>query len=1158
MRKRSKNKNKIIGFSFVLIMAIALIVTFFTIKNKESVKTLVTAKANDIKKNSAFSLELDEKEKYPHYRIADVKWDNDKNQLSLFAYCGDMGGTNAYLSGTAHFSYGTLQVGKDKKVYATPVGDIQNPSSGGLNIYTKTKLKTLKDESQANQDKYLAKYKVPYTELGLDCYKYSGQYAYGCTYTYTFTGERKFSTSNPLYFHMDKDILANNDYKNGEYTRNLIKQDDSVKSYIGTGTIYVDTIAPSIETTGRISTTVENDSGASYSIKDGLRLCDINSTYTVEIGVSNSATEKPTSWKSYELSNSNSNFKDIVDDIDVKQADFSISSMNELISETVSNASTSENYYVWINDFRDAKGNIASAKKIDGPFKYNSATPQPTGSITIKSNDGNELNTANGMILDISEDSNQKTETVNATLTGITGTVKWISNDTTIATVSPSEGNSTTVTGVKRGTTTVTATVNDGTNEISKDFKVTVIEPKIILTPESVEINKGETDKVNYTTQDINNAVSLTTENSSVATINENGIISGIEAGNTVVKATGTAIGTGREITAQATVLVYSIGFDKDSCEIKTGDSEIINLIGNNLPADAIITWESEDENIARVEVSNDGKSATIIGVNPGSTYIIVRVNGEEVGRIPVTVTSSQVQPTLTLDKHSITNVKPGETVQIKATKTNTTDRIQWSSNDETVAKVNSNITYNGDIEEIVTIECLKAGNATITAKLTDSITDTATIEVKQEEQPVIPTLTLDSHAFTNRKPGTTVQVKATKTNTTNKIQWSSSNEAVAKVNSNITYNGDTEEIVTIECLKAGNATITAKLTDSISDTVTIEVKDEEQKPTLTLTPSAVEVEEGATQNVVAKINNGNGTEKITWVSANTNIATVEASSDGKTGTIKGINAGTTTVSVFIDGEKAGEIEVTVKAKENPIDPTVTITITNSMTIKKGNTAKISATVTGTTSSITWTSSNDKVATVDQNGVVTAVNVGTAIITAEVDGETATCNVTVENNAEDNANVTIETVSMTLYKGATKEIKAEVSDGTSKITWTSSNDKIATVDENGIVTAVGVGTAYITATLENGNSAVCTVNVIEREDNNNNNNNNNGNNNANNNNNKGNTTTNQLPTNVVDNTMAINKILPKTGISRIIIAVITIIVISQVVLFVKYRRYKDI
>lgn len=40
--------------------------------------------------------------------------------------------------------------------------------------------------------------------------------------------------------------------------------------------------------------------------------------------------------------------------------------------------------------------------------------------------------------------------------------------------------------------------------------------------------------------------------------------------------------------------------------------------------------------------------------------------------------------------------------------------------------------------------------------------------------------------------------------------------------------------------------------------------------------------------------------------------------------------------------------------------------------------------------------------------------------------------------------------------------------------------------------------------------------------------------------------------------MAINKILPKTGISRIIIAVITIIVISQVVLFVKYRRYKDI
>ena len=341
------------------------------------------------------------------------------------------------------------------------------------------------------------------------------------------------------------------------------------------------------------------------------------------------------------------------------------------------------------------------------------------------------------MILDISEESTQKTETVNATLTGITG-VKWTSDDTTIATVFPSEGNSTTVTGVKRGTTTVTATVNDGTNEISKDFKVTVIEPKIILTPESVEINKGEMDKVNYTTQDINNAISLTSENESVATVNGNGIISGVEAGNTVVKATGVAIGTGREITAQATVLVYSIGFDKDSCEIKTGDSEIINLIGNNLPTDATITWESQDENIARVEVSSDGKSATIIGVNPGSTYIIVRVNGDEVGRILVTVTSDEVQPTLTLDKHSITNVKPGETVQIKATKTNTTDRIQWSSSNEAVAKLNSNITYNGDTEEIVTIKGINAGTTTVMVIIMQIIITTKVIQQQINYQQML------------------------------------------------------------------------------------------------------------------------------------------------------------------------------------------------------------------------------------------------------------------------------------------------------------------------------------------------------------------------------------------------------------------------------------
>ena len=189
---------------------------------------------------------------------------------------------------------------------------------------------------------------------------------------------------------------------------------------------------------------------------------------------------------------------------------------------------------------------------------------------------------------------------------------------------------------------------------------------------------------------------------------------------------------------------------------------------------------------------------------------------------------------------------------------------------------------------------------------------------------------------------------------------------------------------------------------------------------------------------------------------------------------------------------------------------------------------------------VSWTTSNDAVATVDANGVVTAVSAGTATITATAtngtddtsDDKTATCTVTVTQNykvtladgTEDSGNWTISPANpqpgdvVTITYGGTKKVKSvkavkkaavikvtiitlnktettinvgstetlsvtaiDPSNATDKTyTWNSDNTAVATVDADGVVTAKAAGTANITATANDGSgvTATCAVTVI--------------------------------------------------------------------------------
>lgn len=161
-----------------------------------------------------------------------------------------------------------------------------------------------------------------------------------------------------------------------------------------------------------------------------------------------------------------------------------------------------------------------------------------------------------------------------------------------------------------------------------------------------------------------------------------------------------------------------------------------------------------------------------------------------------------------------------------------------------------------------------------------------------------------------------------------------------------------------------------------------------------------------------------------------------------------------------------------------PVKPSVKLDKT-SLTLTKGKTYTLKTTVTGTNKTVSWSSSNSSVASVDKNGKVTAKTKGATTITAKVDGVSASCKVTVNEPAK--TTIKLNKTKVTLGAGEPCTLKATVSPS-QKVTWTSSNPKLVKVDSNGKLTVTKdifnyfevEQTVKITAKAGNA-TATCTV-----------------------------------------------------------------------------------
>lgn len=304
------------------------------------------------------------------------------------------------------------------------------------------------------------------------------------------------------------------------------------------------------------------------------------------------------------------------------------------------------------------------------------------------------------------------------------------------------------------------------------------------------------------------------------------------------------------------------------------------------------------------------------------------------------------VKVTVTLDKTSAT-VYTGKTASLKTTSNDAAKTVTYTTSNNAVATVSSTGVVKG-VKAGTAVITATCGNAKATCKVT---VKTSTIKFAASAASVYT--------------GKTVTVKATATPSAT-VTYTTSNKAIATVSSTGVVKG----------IKAGTVTITATTSTGLKTTCKVTVK----APSVKFAKSSAVVYTGKTATVKATLA---GVSSVTYKSSNTKIATVNS----KTGTVKGIKAGTVTITAT-SGKLKATYKLTVK------NPTFTLT-KSSATIAKGKTTTIRSKATPV-STVTYISSNKKVATVTGKGVVKGISKGKATITVKCNGITKKFVVTVK------------------------------------------------------------------------------------------------------------------------------------------------------------------
>ena len=464
------------------------------------------------------------------------------------------------------------------------------------------------------------------------------------------------------------------------------------------------------------------------------------------------------------------------------------------------------------------------------------------------------------------------------------------------------------------------------------------------------------------------------------------------------------------------------------------------------------VTYKGKKVNVTFPRYKSSSRAAT---VNTRG-----KITGSKVGDAVITVTykglAAQCLICVTEDVKSIAfkakkySLYEGETqtlaLRVQPAKASL-DGLKWSSADEEIARVDQNGNVTG----------LKKGTTMITAVTTGGKKASCTVKV------LVPIERIELPESTEISVKGKLQLKPVffpENAEAKSLTWKATGKAVSISKSGL-----------VKALKPGDATVTLTTDRGVAATVQVTVT--RKATTISFKSKQIKVPINGTSVLKPSFGPaGSNRWTVTFTSANTDIATVD-----ENGVVSGHSLGKTKITAKLHNKKTATITVWV------VIPVEEVRIPESAELARGKTLTLKPEYlpeNATEKKVKWTSLSPKVASVTSGGVVKGLKAGTAVIRAKTDnGVIAECTVTVYNPV---TQVKLNRTSLTLSLYEQKTLNATYKPKNAAhtlITWSSSNKKVATVDENGLVTGLAKGKCTITAKSENGKTAKCTVTVNE-------------------------------------------------------------------------------
>lgn len=493
---------------------------------------------------------------------------------------------------------------------------------------------------------------------------------------------------------------------------------------------------------------------------------------------------------------------------------------------------------------------------------------------------------------------------------------------------------------------------------------------------------------------------------------------------------------TGKDLAVVSPLKSISFNGVSDEATINFGETETLTVVYNpeDTTDDKTVTWNSTNPNAVTVD------NGVVKAVGEGSSTVTAKV-GEKEAKINYTVRIPLESITINGDETLSKNEEKTLTVTYNPTNTTDNKTVDWESSNPEVVSVDSTGKITGK----------KGGTAKITATV-------GKVKAEKEVKVVVPiesvSLSGDDTILKGETKRLTATINPEDTTDDKTITWSSDDEKVLFVDQNGQIRGIKEGTANVKAVVGGKET-TKQITVEEIHINSIAINGDQE----------FEMIKNQTKNLSVTINPENTTDDktVTWKSDNEKVAKVD--NEGK---VTAIKEGEAKITATVG---TNETSVKINVKEIHINSVVINELDSEFT--RGDEFKFTATytpedTTDENKTVEWSSSNANVGKIDKEGNFVAIKEGETTITAKIGNIKAERKITVVENHIDGFKL-LQEEGEVINIGNSQKLVTVVSPenytDAYTIKYSSSDEEIATVDENGNVTALKDGKVIITATL---------------------------------------------------------------------------------------------